>query len=108
MQRIEWLRDFLQETTKGKISGEKLLELGRMEGKEFLIERSKAVTRYRVYMFVNKYFMVSITGTKAQVESKDANTFLDSYTIPVMFTGVIETKETPKEKDQPKDKEKDK
>ena len=97
-ERIDWFRDFLQESANGKISGQKPIKLGRLEGKEFLIERPKGVTRYRVYMFVNKYFMVSVTGTKAQVESKDALTFLDSYTIPIAFTGVLPNNEKDKGK----------
>ena len=63
---------------------------GRVPGKEFTIEAGGMVSRNRVYAFANRFFVVAVSGTKTQVESKEATMFLDSYKIPENYTGPIE------------------
>jgi hypothetical protein len=96
--RIDWLRDLLVKIDRGKISGEKILELGRLEGREFVIESTMTVKRYRVYIVQNQFFCVFIEGTKEHVQSKDANIFFDSLTLPENLTGPIKEKDPPKAK----------
>ena len=94
-ERIDWYRD--QERGKNKFAGEKSIAQGRVPGKEFLVERATGVSRYRVFVHLDKFYVAVVTGTKEQVESADATTFLDSYTIPVAFTGPIPKKEEVKD-----------
>jgi predicted Zn finger-like uncharacterized protein len=93
-ERIDWFRD--GERGKAKLSGEKSISQGRVPGKEFLVERAANISRYRVYMHLDKFYVAVVTGTREQVESEDATTFLDSYTIPAAFTGPVPKKERPK------------
>jgi len=60
-----------------------------------VIEAKDGFSKCRVYSFADRFFVVSVAGTKDQVASKDAATFLESYRIPERYTG-------------PADKEKDK
>lgn len=87
-ERVDMMRDFLVESSKGKVSGETEVKEGRVPGKEFVIEVGKTFSRCRVYQYVDRFFFMSVTGTKAQIESKDATTFLDSYKIPDRYTGL--------------------
>jgi hypothetical protein len=94
-ERVDLIRDWWVEDSKGKVSDEKDIKQGRVPGKEFVIETKEVVSRHRVYSFADRFFAVSVSGTKEQVTSKDATTFLDSYRIPEKYRG-------------PADKEKDK
>lgn len=77
----------LVESSKGKASGEVEVKQGRVPGREFVIEAGKTFSRHRVYQYVDRFFFMSVTGTKAQIESKNTTTFLDSYKIPDRYIG---------------------
>jgi hypothetical protein len=87
-ERVDFMRDLLVELSKGKASGEKELKQGRVPGREFIIETGTTFTRHRVYQYVDRFFLMSVTGTKEQIEAKKATTFLDSYKIPDRYTGL--------------------
>ncbi len=46
----------------------------------------KGQARLRVFAVGGRVYQASITGSKAQVESKDAETFLNSYKLPEKAT----------------------
>jgi len=87
-ERVDILRDLLVEASKGKASGEVEVKQGRVPGREFIIEVGSTFSRHRVYQYVDRFFIMSVTGSKAQIESKNATTFLDSYKIPDSYTGL--------------------
>jgi hypothetical protein len=97
VQRIELLRDYIVESSKGKISDDEEVKQGRVPGREFVIEADKTFTRHRIYQFADRFFIMSVSGTKEQIKAKDATTFLDSYKIPDRYLG-------DKEKEKDKDK----
>jgi hypothetical protein len=86
--RVDLIRDIFVDATKGKVSGEKEISQGRVPGREFVIEARGSASRHRVYAFADRFFIMSVTGTKAQVEAKNATTFLDSYKMPDRYTGL--------------------
>jgi len=90
VDRVDIIRDLFVDSAKGKASGEKEIKQGRVPGKEFSIESGDTVSRNRVFSWANRFFVVSVSGTKAQVMSKEATMFLDSYKIPENYTGPIE------------------
>jgi hypothetical protein len=95
--RVDILRDLFVAESKGKASDEKEIQQGRVPGREFVVQVEDGAHRYRVYAFADRFFFVVVKGTKKQVESKEADTFLDSYKIPERYAG-------PPEKEKDKDK----
>jgi hypothetical protein len=87
-ERVDLVRDLLVEASKGKVSGEVELKRGRVPGREFVIEVGSTFSRHRVYQYVDRFFFMAVPGTKAEVESKNATTFLDSYKMPDRYTGL--------------------
>jgi hypothetical protein len=97
-ERIDIVRDLIVEGSKGKASDEVEVKQGRVPGREFTVEAGKTFTRHRVYQYVDRFFIMSVSGTKDQVKSKDADTFLDSYKIPDRYTGLGEKDKDKKDK----------
>lgn len=85
-QRTEIVLDSFLKEVKGKIAEQKDIKQGRVPGKEYQITMPKGQARLRVFAVGGRVYQASITGSKAQVESKDAETFLNSYKLPEKAT----------------------
>jgi hypothetical protein len=85
-QRIEISRDAFLEEVKGKVNDEKDINQGRVPGKEYMIQTGRGLAKLRVFALGGFIYRVSVVGSKAQVESKDAETFLESYKLPERAT----------------------
>jgi hypothetical protein len=81
-QRFELLRDAYLAEIKGKITQETDLKQGRAEGREYQIQTKKGRARLRVLSLGGRVYEAAVVGSKAQVGSKEANAFLDSYKLP--------------------------
>jgi hypothetical protein len=81
-QRIEIVRDAFLNEIKGTIADEKDIKHGRVAGKEYAIETRKGMARLRVFAVGGRVYRASIAGTKEQVQSKDADTFLALFKLP--------------------------
>ena len=88
VERVDILRNIFVEASGGKASGEKELKIGRVPGREFVIEGGNSVSKNRIYQYVDRFFFMAVTGTKEQVEAKNSTIFLDSYKIPDRYTGL--------------------
>jgi len=105
--RQDFFRDSFLDEFNGKLVEEKSVKLGTMAGKEYLATTPKGMARYRLYGTGVQMFRILVTGTKAQVESKDTDTFFDSFKrTPEKLEAAA--KEKDKDKDKEKDKEKEK
>ncbi len=89
-ERIDILHDLVVEASKGKASDEVEVKQGRVPGRDFIIEADKTFTKHRMYQYVDRFFYLSVTGTKEQINSKAAATFLEGYKIPDRYTGLGE------------------
>lgn len=94
-QRIEIVLEAFLKEVKGKVADEKDIKQGRVPGKEYQIAMPKGAARLRVFAVAGRVYAASIIGSKEQVESKDAETFLKSYKLPEKAT---EPAEKPKVK----------
>jgi hypothetical protein len=85
-ERLEILRDVYLEEVKGKVAKENDIKQGRVAGKEYIIETAKGMAKLQVYALGGRLYRASVAGSKEQVDSKDAKTFLDSYKLPEKAT----------------------
>jgi len=81
-QNIELLRDAIVKELTGKIDEEKDVEQGRLKGKEYTIITGQGQARARIFAMGHRVYEARVTGSKDQVASADADTFLDSYRSP--------------------------
>jgi S1-C subfamily serine protease len=81
-QLIEILRDAFVEEVKGKVTGEKDIKQGLVPGKEYVIQTGRGLARLRLFAAGMRVYQATVAGSKAQVESKAADTFLGSYKLP--------------------------
>jgi hypothetical protein len=88
--RVQILRDFIVADSKGKLGDDTEVKQRRVPGREFFVQTENTIYRHRVFAFADRFFVVSVIGTKEQVKSKEADTFLDSYKIPESYTGPAE------------------
>jgi hypothetical protein len=77
--RQDFFRDMCLQEFNGKLVEEKKANLGTMAGKEYLMETPKGMARYQVFGTGVQIFRVLFVGSKEQLESKDAGTFLTSF-----------------------------
>jgi hypothetical protein len=77
--RQDFFRDVCLDEFKGKIIEEKKAKLGTMAGKEYIIEIPRGKVRFFLYGTGSQVFRVLVVGTKEQVDSKDAETFFNSF-----------------------------
>ncbi len=92
-ERVEMMRDFFLDEFKGKVTKESDLKQGRVPGKDYLIEtEKKGLIRLHVYVAGAIIYEAHVQGTKEQLESKDAKTFLDSYRLPERATNPMADK----------------
>jgi hypothetical protein len=85
-ERIEIFRDGFVKEVQGTIEKEKEIKQGRLTGREYLIMTGKSPARLRLFAFGSRIYRVMVLGTKEQVDSKDAETFLNSYQLPAAAT----------------------
>jgi hypothetical protein len=77
--RQDLFRDLAIDEFKGKLVEEKKAKLGTMAGKEYLIKTPRGEMRFFLYGTGVQMFRLVVVGTKEQVESKDAETFFNSF-----------------------------
>jgi len=95
-ERLEIMRDAFVDEVKGKITKETDIKQGRVPGKEYTIETGQGLARLQVYALGGRIYRVAVLGSKEQVDSKDAKTFLESYKLPEKATDATPDKEKPK------------
>jgi hypothetical protein len=78
-ERLELIRDIYVSEVRGKVKSEKDVKAGESNGKEYLIDAGKTSARLRVFARGGRLYRAAVTGSKAQVSSKEADTFLDSF-----------------------------
>ena len=83
-ERMDLFRDIFVDEVKGKIDDEKEIKLGTLTGKEYLITTGQGQERLRLFLIGSRVLRVMVHGTKDQVESTEANTFLDSFRGPTV------------------------
>jgi hypothetical protein len=84
--RLEILSDAFLAEVKGKITDETTIKQGRAAGKDYQIKTAKGRGRLRVLALGGQLYQASITGSKKQVESKEADAFLESFKLPTTAT----------------------
>ncbi len=85
-ERIELFRDTFVEALAGEISKEKDVKQGRHPAKEYWVKTDKGLARIRLFTVGTHVYQAMVSGTRGQVESADAATFLDSFALPTQFT----------------------
>jgi hypothetical protein len=78
-ERMELMRDAFLSEVKGKVNEEKEIKLGEATGKEYEIQVGRGMARLRVFARGGRLYRASVLGSKEQVSSKNADTFLESY-----------------------------
>lgn len=84
-ERQAMYRDHFISAVKGKLIEQKEVAIGKVKGTEYMIETPKGFARFRLYGTSSIVYRVAIIGTKEQVNSKDAETFFDSFKTPSMI-----------------------
>src|SRR5262249_10970302 len=62
-----------------RIDSETEIKQGGAAGREYVIATGRGLVRLRLMTQGARLYEASVSGSKAQVESQDATTFLDSY-----------------------------
>jgi len=78
-QRFELMRDIVVKQLNGTVTGEQPIQLGGAQGREYMISSAQRQGRVRVYSQGNRIYSAAIMGSAQQVQSDEANTFLNSY-----------------------------
>ena len=78
-ERLELIRDIFASEVRGKVSSEMDVKSGESNGKEYTIEAGKNMARLRAFARGARLYRAAVTGSKEQISSKDADTFLDSF-----------------------------
>jgi regulation of enolase protein 1 (concanavalin A-like superfamily) len=81
-ERMDMFRDLFVDEAKGKVDEEKEIKLGTLTGKEYLVTTGQGKERLRLFLVGSRVLRVTVNGTKEQVESTEANVFLDSFRGP--------------------------
>lgn len=76
-------RDGALANLEGKLVSEKDIKLDKYPGREVQIEvaEGKRLFRARVYLVEQRMYQVVVFGTKAAATSKEADKFIDSFTL---------------------------
>lgn len=85
LQRAEMeavIRDAIAVETGGRITEVTTARLGTIPGKEYRLATSRGQVRLRVFAGASRLFALRVTGTTEQVESADAEKFLNSCRLP--------------------------
>jgi hypothetical protein len=83
---LESIKDGYIKDSKAKISSEKEVKQGNLPGKEYVFESDTKFTRLRMFVSDGSIYRAEMAGTKEQVESADAGTFMDSFKLPTRAT----------------------
>lgn len=78
-ERLELIRDIYVGEVRGKVRSETDVKAGESNGKEYTIEAGKKMARLRAFARGGRLYRAAVLGSKEQVNSKDADTFLDSF-----------------------------
>ena len=73
------MKEVLTDDVKGKMLQESDVRLGAVPGREYTIETGQGLAKARVFFFGSKVYLVEVMGKKADVESENATTFLNSF-----------------------------
>jgi len=78
-KRLNFARDGAVASAKGKLKSEKKITLGKIPGRELLIESGgKGTIRTRIYAVEKRLYQTMVVGAGAFVQGKDAERFLNS------------------------------
>ena len=79
-RRLDFARDGAVTNARGKLRGEKRVELDGYPGRDLIIETDRdLVIRMRVYAVGRRLYQVSAVGPGALVHGRDTGLFLDSF-----------------------------
>jgi hypothetical protein len=80
LQRYKMYRDIFADELNGKVSSEKqIVKDKKLIGMEYALKTPKGMARMRIYGASTIAYRAAVIGTDQQVNSKDAETFLDSF-----------------------------
>jgi hypothetical protein len=80
LQRYKMFRDIFAEEMNGKVTSEKeIVKDKKLIGMEYAVKTPKGMARMRIYGASTIAYRAAVIGTNQQVNSKDADTFLDSF-----------------------------
>jgi hypothetical protein len=85
--RLEILSDAFLAEVKGKVTDETTIKQGRAAGKDYQIKTAKGRARLRVFALGGHLYQAAVAGNKEQVESKEADAFLELYKLAAAATG---------------------
>jgi hypothetical protein len=77
--RQDFFRDSFLDELRARLVEEKKVKLGTLNGKEYLARTAGGMARMRLYGTGVMMFRVAVVGSKAQVESKEAELFFGSF-----------------------------
>jgi hypothetical protein len=78
-EKLEFIRDVFLSEVRGKVYDETEIKKGGATGKEYVVQVSRSLARLRVFASGRRLYRASVLGSKTNVASKDADTFLNSY-----------------------------
>ena len=78
-KRLDFARNGAVTSAKGRLKSEKKIALGKHSGRELLIENDRGAVRTRLYAVDTRLYQTVVSGSKAFVQSKEAERFLDSF-----------------------------
>jgi len=91
VQPGDWMdlfRDAHIKETKGTLTKETDILQGKVAGKDYVVQNNQGVSRMRLYLAKANVYRAEVAGTQAQVESPEAQMFLDSLKLPWHETGI--------------------
>jgi hypothetical protein len=78
-EKLEFMRDVFLSEVRGKVYDESEIKQSHAAGKEYVVQVGRSVARLRVFAQGKRLYRASVLGSKTNVASKDADTFLDSF-----------------------------
>jgi hypothetical protein len=77
---LEAFRDAFVKDVNGLVTSDSDIKLGKMPGKEYVMDAGKTKqAKLRVYVAGPRVYMLSMIGTKEQIESDSAKMYFDSF-----------------------------
>jgi hypothetical protein len=85
---IEVFRDAFVKDVNGLVTADADVKLGKMAGKEYVMDAGKTKqAKLRVYVAGPRVYMVSMIGTKEQIQGESAKLYFDSFKHQGMVKG---------------------
>lgn len=78
-EKLEIIREVFLNEIRGKVTEETDIEKDRVKGKEYRIQAGRSLARLRAFARGGRLYRASVFGSKSQVDSKNADTFLESF-----------------------------